>query len=155
MPAGLIEKQPQVWMRPGGMALAGPLVFVAGLVGVLSPRSMAFCLPLLMLAAIVPALVWPAAGSKAPVAAVLDRLGTAERRALAAMALFAIWALISTLWSSARGHSSVKSLYLLLVLACFSGFSAWAHRQPEAHRERLGIGRCVVNRSSGIFRVGF
>ena len=162
MPAGLTEKQAATWMRPGAMAWAGPLVCLAGLVGVMSPRSMAFWLPLLLLAAIVPSLAFSKlAFSKLafsrsgqtratlPAAGLLQRLGAAERRALAALALFALWALASTLWSSDRGHSLGKSLYLLLVLACFAGFSAWRGRAAPAVLQRIGIGLlCAVAATS-------
>ena len=108
MPAGLTDKRRSTWLRLDAKAVAGPLVFIAVLVGVMSPRSMAFWLPLLLLAAGLPALVFPARGQLgASTAEVLQRLGPTEKRALGAVAVFAVWALISTIWS--RGSSSART----------------------------------------------
>ena len=141
MPAGLSDLHRFPRMASGGLALAAILVCFAGVIGVMLPRTMAFWVPLLMLAAIVPVLAFPVSGSAAvSPGSVFAGLGDGERRALAALALFAVWALLSTIWSSARGHSAGKSLYLLLVLGCFAGLPAWRGRAPRTHLERLGIG---------------
>ena len=94
------------------------LVVAGCLAGVMTPRVMATLMPVAMLAAAVRLVVVPSVGRVAGAPQTwFANQGPAGQRALALLAVFAGWALVSAAWSSAPGHSIGKAAYLGLLLA--------------------------------------
>ncbi len=116
--------------------------FAVCMLAVAFPRWMAVLMPALLLAATAQALA-PAAKGGALLGkqhGLMAAPGEAGARVLCAFAVFGLWALASTFWSSAPGQSASKSLYLLLILACLTGFTYWRALAPSDTLDRAGQG---------------
>ncbi len=105
-------------------------VFIVGMLGVAFPRWMAVLVPALLLAGVVRS--WRGMPED-NFNRLLGAPGEAGFRALCALVMFGLWALLSTFWSSAPSTSATKALFLLLMLVCIFGFTLWRnHETPDA-----------------------